>query len=110
MPTHHNPRSKQNTSTDFEDRPWRDLRRHDLPSADALNEAAARDKRVNVRLRTYIDIQRAEVLARLHEPTRAFVLFAGRPPHRPTTHPRSHPHGARVMERCGVGRTAASVG
>ncbi|MEV6912902.1 XRE family transcriptional regulator [Amycolatopsis sp. NPDC051071] len=43
---------------------YRDLRRHNLRSADALNEAAARDERVNVGLRTYINFQRAEVLAR----------------------------------------------
>ncbi|MEV6876011.1 XRE family transcriptional regulator [Amycolatopsis sp. NPDC051128] len=43
---------------------YRNLRRNDLRSADALNEAAARDDRVNIGLRTYVTFQRAEVLAR----------------------------------------------
>lgn len=43
---------------------YRYLRRHNLRSADALNEAAVRDDRVNAGLRTYINFQRAEVLAR----------------------------------------------
>ncbi|MFC9251223.1 XRE family transcriptional regulator [Amycolatopsis thailandensis] len=51
---------------------YRNLRRHNLRSADALNEAAARDERVNVGLRTYINFQRAELLAR--EDSRAEAL------------------------------------
>ncbi|SFB61178.1 hypothetical protein SAMN05216266_12752 [Amycolatopsis marina] len=43
---------------------YRNLRRDHLRSAEALNEAAARDERVHVGLRTYVQFQRAEVLAR----------------------------------------------
>ncbi|MFC5112678.1 XRE family transcriptional regulator [Amycolatopsis halotolerans] len=43
---------------------YRNLRRDNLQSAEALNEAAGRDTRVNVGLRTYTKFQRAEVLAR----------------------------------------------
>ncbi|GAA1981761.1 XRE family transcriptional regulator [Amycolatopsis minnesotensis] len=44
---------------------YRHLRRADLSSAEALNEAAARDERVHLGLRTYVTFQRAEVLARV---------------------------------------------
>jgi tetratricopeptide (TPR) repeat protein len=43
---------------------YRNLRRGDLRSAEALNDAAGRDDRVNVGLRTYTQFQRAEVLAK----------------------------------------------
>jgi tetratricopeptide (TPR) repeat protein len=43
---------------------YRNLRRDNLRSAEALNDAAGRDERVNVGLRTYTRFQRAEVLAR----------------------------------------------
>jgi tetratricopeptide (TPR) repeat protein len=43
---------------------YRNLRRGDLRTAEALNEAAGRDDRVNVGLRTYTEFQRAEVLAK----------------------------------------------
>ncbi|SFP08320.1 XRE family transcriptional regulator [Amycolatopsis rubida] len=40
------------------------LRKDDLRSAESLNEAAGRDHRVNIGLRTYNEFQRAEVLAK----------------------------------------------
>lgn len=43
---------------------YRNLRRDNLRSADALSQAAARDARLHIGLRTYITFQRAEVLAR----------------------------------------------
>ena len=43
---------------------YRNLRRDNLRSAEALNAAAGRDDRVNIGLRTYTEFQRAEVLAR----------------------------------------------
>ncbi|WP_244162584.1 XRE family transcriptional regulator [Amycolatopsis regifaucium] len=43
---------------------YRNLRRNDLRSAEALNAAAGRDDRVNIGLRTYTEFQRAELLAR----------------------------------------------
>jgi tetratricopeptide (TPR) repeat protein len=43
---------------------YRNLRRGDLRTAEALNEAAGRDDRVNAGLRTYTEFQRAEVLAK----------------------------------------------
>ncbi|MBN9740470.1 transcriptional regulator [Amycolatopsis sp. A1MSW2902] len=43
---------------------YRNLRQDNLRSAEALNEAAGRDPRVNIGLRTYNEFQRAEVLAK----------------------------------------------
>lgn len=51
------------------------IRRHDLSAADALSEAARRDTRVHVGLRTYETYQRAEVLARNDERTDAVRLL-----------------------------------
>lgn len=53
---------------------YRALRRNDLRTADALNEAAARDDRVHPALRCYITFQRAEVLAK--EGARADAVHA----------------------------------
>lgn len=51
------------------------IRRHDLSAADALSEAARRDTRVHIGLRTYETYQRAEVLARNDERTDAVRLL-----------------------------------
>lgn len=51
------------------------IRRHDLRTADALSEAARRDTRVHIGLRTYETYQRAEVLARNAERTDALRLL-----------------------------------
>jgi len=49
----------------------RSLRRHDVRTADALNEAAARNPRSHPALRTYLAYQRADVLARGGDRTEA---------------------------------------
>jgi tetratricopeptide (TPR) repeat protein len=54
---------------------YRALRRGDLRSADALSEAACRDERVHIGLRTYEIYQRAEVLARDGDRTQATQLL-----------------------------------
>lgn len=51
------------------------MRRHDLSRADALSEAARRDTRVHIGLRTYETYQRAEVLARNDERADAVRLL-----------------------------------
>ncbi|EOD70356.1 helix-turn-helix domain-containing protein [Amycolatopsis vancoresmycina] len=51
------------------------IRRHDLSTADALSEAARRDTRVHIGLRTYETYQRAEVLARNDERADAVRLL-----------------------------------
>lgn len=51
------------------------MRRQDLSAADALSEAARRDTRVHIGLRTYETYQRAEVLARNDERTDAVRLL-----------------------------------
>lgn len=54
---------------------YRALRQGDLRSADALSEAACRDERVHIGLRTYETYQRAEVLARDGDSTGAMRLL-----------------------------------
>jgi hypothetical protein len=51
------------------------LRQGNLRSADALSEAACRDTRVHIGLRTYETYQRAEVLARDGDPTGAVRML-----------------------------------
>ena len=51
------------------------LRRGDLREADSLSEAAQRDTRVHIGLRTYITYQRAEVLARDNDRASAVRLL-----------------------------------
>ncbi|HEV2784710.1 MAG TPA: helix-turn-helix transcriptional regulator [Actinophytocola sp.] len=65
----------QRTATALSFAGYTAMRRGDFRRADALSEAAARDTRVDVGLRTYVTYQRAEVLALNGEPTDAYRLL-----------------------------------